>query len=287
LFLLAWSAQAALDQGRWDEAADQADEVLAHPGALNITRITALAVLGRLRARRGDPDPWSPLDGALELAMPAGELRRLVPVIAARAETAWLAGADDVAAETDLAWSSVCAHGSAWDVGELAFWRWRAGIDVDLSPIGSGTPFADQMAGDPVRAAALWEARECRYDRALALIDSDDHEQVRAALAELEALGARPATTLAARRLRELGASSVPRGPRLATRANPAGLTRRETEVIELITEGLRNTEIAQRLVLSERTVDHHVAAILRKLGVHDRAEASVEARRLGLSGPR
>lgn len=286
LFLLAWCAQAALDQGRWDEAADQADEVLAHPGALNITRITALAVLGRLRARRGDPDPWSPLDEALELANRAGELRRLVPVVAARAEAAWLGGADNVAAETDVAWSAVCAHGSSWDVGELAVWRWRAGAAVNLPPIGSGTPFALQVAGDPVGAAALWEARGCRYDRALALIDSDDHEYVRTALAELEELGARPAATIAVRRLRELGAPRVPRGPRPATRANPAGLTRRETEVVELIAEGLRNAEIAQRLVLSQRTVEHHVAAILRKLGVHDRAQASVEARRLGFSDP-
>jgi DNA-binding NarL/FixJ family response regulator len=69
------------------------------------------------------------------------------------------------------------------------------------------------------------------------------------------------------------------------TRRNPGRLTPRESEVLGLVTQGLRNAEIADRLVLSERTVDHHVAAILRKLDARTRAEASVKAVRLGLAG--
>jgi DNA-binding NarL/FixJ family response regulator len=85
--------------------------------------------------------------------------------------------------------------------------------------------------------------------------------------------------------LRERGARGVPRGMRPATKANPANLTPRELEVLLLVAQGLRNAEVAGRLVLSERTVDHHVSSILRKLGVRSRAEASVEAVRLGLAG--
>ena len=89
---------------------------------------------------------------------------------------------------------------------------------------------------------------------------------------------------MVSRRLREHGVRGVPRGPRPATRSNPAGMTTRELEVLALVAEGLRNSEIADRLALSERTVDHHVSAILRKLNVRSRAEATAEALRLGLS---
>jgi DNA-binding NarL/FixJ family response regulator len=97
---------------------------------------------------------------------------------------------------------------------------------------------------------------------------------------ELQALGARPAAAIVARRLRERGVRGVPRGPRASTRENPAGLTARELEVVALLADGLRNAEIAKRLIVSEKTVDHHVSAILRKLGVRSRGEAVAKAAR-------
>jgi DNA-binding CsgD family transcriptional regulator len=75
--------------------------------------------------------------------------------------------------------------------------------------------------------------------------------------------------------MRRLGVRSIPVGPRPATRANEFGLTRREHEVLALVTEGLTNTEIAVRLYISAKTVDHHVSAVLAKLGVSTRAQAS------------
>jgi DNA-binding NarL/FixJ family response regulator len=76
----------------------------------------------------------------------------------------------------------------------------------------------------------------------------------------------------------------VPAGARAATREHPAGLTPRESEVLDLLVEGLRNAQIAERLVLSEKTVAHHVSAILRKLGVSTRTEAATQARSLGIA---
>jgi DNA-binding NarL/FixJ family response regulator len=114
------------------------------------------------------------------------------------------------------------------------------------------------------------------------LAESQAPEDVVTALAAFERLGAAPAARLARERLRALGAS-VPRGPRPTTRANAAGLTPRELEVLQLIAGGLRNADVAERLVLSRRTVDHHVSAVLGKLRARTRGEAVAAAMRLGV----
>ena len=77
--------------------------------------------------------------------------------------------------------------------------------------------------------------------------------------------------------------TSIPRGPRTATRAAPAGLTAREQEVLALLSQGLADKEISQRLFISERTVHHHVSAVLSKIGVPSRTAAAREAARLGI----
>ena len=103
-------------------------------------------------------------------------------------------------------------------------------------------------------------------------------------LLTLEALGAGPAAAQARARLRGLGVARIPRGPRPETRDNAAGLTERQHEVVGLLAQGLSNAEIAQRLVVSVRTVDHHVAAVLSKLGVTSRRDAARRAAELGLT---
>jgi DNA-binding NarL/FixJ family response regulator len=139
------------------------------------------------------------------------------------------------------------------------------------------------LAGDWAAAFDAWTALGCPYHAARALGASDEEADLRRALGELQRLGARPAAAQVSRRLRELGARGVQRGPRPSTRANPGGLTDRELEVLALVSDGLTNAEIAGRLFLSEKTVGHHVSAILRKLEVRTRGEASAEAARLGI----
>jgi DNA-binding CsgD family transcriptional regulator len=285
LYLLAFRARMELNQGRWTEAADDAASVVRVPRTSTTPRIAALVALALVRARRGDPDVSGPLDEAWTLAEPTGELPRLAPVAAARAEAAWLEGRHDaVAGLTDDALQLALERGGPWIVGELACWRWRAGSSDDV-PAGAAEPYACSIRGDWRRARRLWTEVGCPYEAALALADADDEDALRRALDELQELGAQPAMAIVTRRLRERGVRGLPRGPRATTRENPAGLTARELEVLALVAQALRNAEIAGRLVLSERTVDHHVAAILRKLGVRDRAEATAEAIRLGVAG--
>jgi DNA-binding CsgD family transcriptional regulator len=237
-------------------------------------------VLGLARARRGDPDVSGPLAEAHALVRSTGEVMRIAPVAAARAEAAWLEG-DDAAVEevTAAAYRLAVDRGSPWSAGELAYWRRQAGIREEALAAG---PFALSIAGDWEGAAERWREIGCPYEAALARADSDDEEVVRAAVEELQRLGARAAARAVARRR---GVRGVPRGPHASTRENPAGLTARELEVLELLAEGLRNADIAERLIVSEKTVSHHVSAVLRKLGARTRGEAGAKAVRLGLGG--
>jgi len=137
--------------------------------------------------------------------------------------------------------------------------------------------YAAQLAGDWRAAAAQWVAIGRPYEAALALADGDGLAR-RRALDQLHELGAAPAAAIVARGLRARGVRGLRRGPRRSTREHPAHLTPREVEVLALIEEGLRNRQIADRLFVSAKTVDHHVGAILRKLGVQRRSEAAVFA---------
>ena len=283
-YLHAYRARLELDQGRWTEAADSAGFVLRHPSSATLLRILATTVLGLVRARRGDPDYGSLLDEAQVLAEPIDELQHIALVAAARAEAAWLKGnAATIDHETRTAFDRAMAVGDPWTIGELAYWRWRAGL-LDTAPVGAAAPYAVQIAGQWERAAELWAAMGCPYEAALALADADDETILRRSLEELQRLGAATAAAIVARRLRQRGVRGLQRGPRPSTRKNAAHLTAREMEVLRLVAAGLRNADIAERLFLSAKTIDHHVSSILGKLGVRTRSAASMEAARLGLT---
>jgi DNA-binding CsgD family transcriptional regulator/tetratricopeptide (TPR) repeat protein len=284
VYLEAIRARFELDRGDWTTAARIADGVADDPHAWWIHRILALTTRGLVRARRGLAGATELLDEAWALAEPAGELMWIGPVAAARAEAGWLEGdAARVALASQPALDLARRRDAAWAVNELVCWRRRAGLDEDAGAAVESGPYALELADEWEQAAAWWRAAGCPYEAALALADSSDATALRQSLDELQALGAVPAAAIVASRLRGLGERGLPRGPRAATQSNPAGLTLRELDVVRLVSQGLRNAEIAERLFLSEKTVGHHVSAILRKLDVRSRVDAARAAHRLGI----
>jgi DNA-binding CsgD family transcriptional regulator len=279
--LLATRSWLELERGDWQAAADTATLVLSQDCTLSCTQ--ARIVLGLLRARRGDPDPWTPLADAADVAERTGLLWWTSQVAAAQAEAAWLEGKPAaVAGATAAAFARALELRSPWPLAELAYWRRRAGIEEEIPP-DAGGPFAFQLNGDWRRAAELWREAGCPYEECLALSEADEEDALRRALDGSLRLGAGALARIVSRRLRDRGARGVRRGPRRATRANPASLTARELDVLALLSDGMRNAEIAERLFLSRRTVDHHVSSVLRKLGARSRGGAVAAAKRLGV----
>jgi len=285
LYMLAWRARARFELGEWNIASDDAEVVLRHPRTAPITRIPALTVLGHLRIRRGDTDVTTPLDEARELASATEEVQRIGPVAVAFADAAWLAGDNDrIVREVQPAYDLAMEGRDPWIAGELAVWLWRAGA-LTSPPSNVARPYALEMCGDWRAAADAWHGLGCGYDYATVLAWHGSECEQLEALTVMEQLGATAAGAALRRIMRAQGVRRIPRGSRTSTRSDPHGLTRREVEVLNLLSEGLRNSAIATRLFVSTKTVDHHVSAILTKLGVPSRAEAVAMARKQRVDG--
>jgi DNA-binding CsgD family transcriptional regulator len=168
--------------------------------------------------------------------------------------------------------------------GELAAWLFRAGA-LHEQPSDIAAAYALEIAGDWSAAARTWQELGCPYEYASLLAWHGTEFEQRQALAIFDELGANPAAQALRRQMRAGGVRRVPRGSRLSTQLHPQGLTRREAQILELVSQGLRNAAIAKRLFLSTKTVEHHVSAILKKLGVSSRAK--IISRATPRPGPR
>nr|WP_274387500.1 LuxR family transcriptional regulator [Salsipaludibacter albus] len=261
--------------GDWDDAERELRDLRATTDQHGLIDLIALETLARLAVRRGDPDADELLCTAWGLARRSGAAPYLGLIGVIRVEQSWIDGDAEAAA----------ARLDALPLGRLRprlraealRYARMAGVEVSIPP-DVAEPWAAGLRGDWQQAAQAWEEDARPYERALELLASGEAAPMQEAVRVLDDLGAEAVAAAARRRLREHGIRGIPRGPRRATREHPSGLTPRQAEVLDLLAEGLTNNEIADRLVLSVRTVDHHVAAILQKLDVASRHEAVEQA---------
>jgi DNA-binding CsgD family transcriptional regulator/tetratricopeptide (TPR) repeat protein len=287
---------AVLEQsGNWDECLSLGHALLDQQTLSPWNRLRPLCSTAKVMARRGQPGFWPYLDEAMESALRLGEAHWIRHVGIARTEAYWLMGRLDAAiAELDRVRSlssfsagATAATPLAAAAGAPAIERcWIALWLRRLTGIAHAVeiePFAAQLAGDGARAAMLWDRLGCPYQAALALLDTKEETHLRESLTRLVDLGAEATARLVRRTMRDLGIRYIPAGARTVAKAHPRGLTAREQEILQLVSQGQSNDEISASLFISVRTVEHHVSAILTKLGTDSRKKAAKEAQRLGL----
>ncbi|TRC98030.1 helix-turn-helix transcriptional regulator [Mesorhizobium sp. WSM4303] len=275
-------AQLLLRQGHWEDAASEALDVLSSGQTAQLVRFPSLVALVKLRIRRGDPSAEPLLAEMAQFLEKGTELQRLTPYAALMAEQAWLGlgDRDEALLLIDHA-ETLAPTRSAF--AELAGWRRLLAPERDAGDTaGMAEPYRLLLTGEWRAAAALWGELNAPYERALALVQGDDEAQ-RSALEIFESLGARPVAQHVRETMRRNGVIHIARGPRRSTRANQAGLTLRQMQVLQLIERGLSNKRIAEQLTISPKTVDHHVSAVLGKLDAVSRGEATAAARDSGL----
>ena len=270
---LAMQSEFLLWRGDWMAAESAATAAL---GSNPSVEQLAWRVLGGIQARRGRNEAHTAIHRMWSMVQSSDGLTATDPAAAAIAEYLWLSGDDEPELVARL--SEILAEGitigTPWPSGAFAFWMWKLGL-LDFVPDGTADFYGWIIAGDYRRAAAFWHDKGIPYEEGLALMHGDDSEQIKA-IRIFEGLGATATANKVRQVLGERGVI-VPRGKAQSTRHHAAGLTARQAEVLDLLTEGLTNAQIADRLFVSLRTVGNHVSAVLMKLDVPDR-EAAVAA---------
>ena len=273
-------ARLRVEQGRFEEADIICTSILGLQRLTMIMKMPAKIALSLARIRLGKSNVEVFLNQCLEDGLVIGEPQYLLPCFLGLVELAWLAG-DEAGAQQHL---EKALHLGAtltdpWQLGEMQVWAKRLGISVDHYKLPSvpAAPFAAELNNEHVNAAELWHEIGSPYQAAMSLAQSNDAIRLFDALERFEKLGAKSAIAWLRRRAEGLGVGNdLPkprRGPYRAARTHPMGLTEKEVNVLTLLNEGHGNFQIAKRLNRSQRTVEHHVAAVLAKLNANNRIE--------------
>jgi DNA-binding CsgD family transcriptional regulator len=269
-----------LETGNWNEAYNIANNFLTNEEQVSLIKIGLLIITATIRMRRGDGDVLPQLLEAKEKAFETGRLDRILPVITALLEYEWIMDrrfADQV--DIDYVINAMELRGNIYENSAFAFWLFKARKQgLQLDDLYEGFRINDKAMA--IKAASLWKQLGCPYEQALVLFQGDDNDK-REAISIIQKSGADAVYNKLKFEMRSSGIKSIPRGIRKNTRSNPAHLTERELDVLQLLKEGMHNKEIGSKLFISAKTVDNHIGSIFFKLSVHSRAKAIEQAAQL------
>ncbi len=281
-FLLTYKARLALETGNWKEAYSSANNYIKDENWPPVCKIGALVVVATIRMRCGANDVLPILTEAKEKAFKNREPQRILPVMSAMLEYEWITGKEIIKeSDLDLVVELVKQRGNIYDNSAFAYWLVKArNQKVALPEHYEAYLLNNHMQVH--KAAELWKTLGCPYEQALALFEGTDDDK-RVALSIFQQLGADAVYEKTKMNMRAAGIKKIPRGLRESTKTNPAQLTNRELDILQLLQHAVQNKEIASTLYISPKTVDHHISNILFKLDVHSRSKAVTEAVRLGI----
>jgi DNA-binding CsgD family transcriptional regulator len=281
-FMLAWKARMLTETGHWNDATDICERLVHNEANSAVIRVQALCQLGRIKLRCGQENALSYLEQAKALALPTGELQRIAPIMVGLLEYEWHMGKQVIPeAELSITVQLIKESDNRLYYSEFAYWLEKA-RDITIHENDLLLPYQLEAEGRTHAAVAEWKKIGCPYEEAHALFTGDDEDK-RNALTILFNLGATTTHEKLKQEMRTAGIRNIPRGIRETTRANPAQLTTRQVDVLKLLQAGLQNKEIAGKLFISSKTVDHHISAILFKLDVNSRTSAVSEGIYLGI----
>jgi DNA-binding CsgD family transcriptional regulator len=282
LNMLSLKAHINLETGDWEKAYSIADSLLKNEDKPRAFKIGALIVIGSIKMWKGDADALELLLQAKTKAFETMELERVIPALIALLEYEWLTGKITINDE-DLNWIKAVIKQSIFiaDNNEFAFWLWKA-RKQEISLPELYEPYQLLKAGEITKAAEFWEKACCPVEKAFALFQGSEEDK-KNALVIFQQLGADAVAEKIKMEMRAVGIKRIPRGLRESTKTNPAQLTNRELDVLQLLQKGHQNKEIAGELFISIKTADHHISNILFKLDVNSRSKAINEAVRLGI----
>jgi DNA-binding CsgD family transcriptional regulator len=282
LYMLSYQSRLNLETGNWKEACTVAGNLLKNEDLFPILKICGLTILATIKIRKGDQGALPLLLEAKVLAFETMELQRIIPALLALLEYEWITGESYIEMDAlSRTVNRIVELGKFSKKSRFYFWLRRTGKDY-LLPEEKHESDEESNLTTVAEEASLWENWGCPYEHALALFEGTIADK-KNALMMVRALGADAVYEKLKLEMRTSGIKSIPRGIRKTTGSNSAHLTERELGILQLLKEGMQNKEIANRLFISAKTVDHHISAILFKLDVKSRAKAVREALSMGI----